>query len=50
MKEKEKYGMKDKSHNNSSRKEAATLNFIWCLTSTQCMKNNKHTNLRNSYR
>jgi hypothetical protein len=32
MEEKEKYGIKDKSHNNSSRKEADMLNFIWCLT------------------
>jgi hypothetical protein len=32
MEEKEKYGIKDKSSNNSSSKEADTLSFILCLT------------------
>jgi hypothetical protein len=34
MEEKEKYGIKDKPHNNSSSKEANTLNSIRCLTSS----------------
>jgi hypothetical protein len=34
MEEKEKYGIQDKPHNNSSSKEADTLNFILCLTSS----------------
>jgi hypothetical protein len=42
MEEKEKYGIKDKSHNNSSSKEVGTLNFIRCLTSSPCMKTNGH--------
>jgi predicted ferric reductase len=31
MEEKEKYGIRDKSRNKSSSKEAYTLHFIWCL-------------------
>jgi hypothetical protein len=41
MEEKEKYST---IKNKSRSKEAATLNFIRCLTSSQGMKTNKYYN------
>jgi hypothetical protein len=42
MEEKEKYGIKDKSCNNSSIKEADTLNFIRCFNLISMHENIKH--------